>query len=571
MSTTVSMWLGIAFVGLAIGASIIQAWLWSFPMVPDPGGPDPNGKSTAPRVWTNLHRGMGFAYLIIYVVLMVEMIPRLWNYQFELPARTIMHATMGIMIGVLLIAKISVIRWFQHFGKSLPALGLGLLVCTMVLGTLSLPFALRAHDFGSATTPKNLERVRRVLKSVPFEEKGIDTDSLATEAAFKKGLGVLTTKCVSCHDMREIMSRPRTGKDWYKVVKRMVKKPMVGEPIHGHEIPPVTAYLIAITPDLQRAFEMTKDRKKEKKAMVAGLQKAQPVTELVAAPAVDEGKVEALLTEKCTECHDPVSEKFTEHGKDDRAGWVGVVSEMMDDQGADIDTNQALMIIDYLVAKHGKPVEAGPEPPKGANDFGDALTPSNLERAAKVFGTITWEESGVEPAKLASEASFRQGRDVLTKKCVVCHDMREIFRRPRTGEDWYKVVKRMAKMPTIGEGIGAADIPPVVAYLVAINSVLQRSYQADKVRDRERKSAVANVRAAQSSDAPAAVDLGKAEALYSEKCAECHDLEQISGYGGADRAGWTKIVTNMIEEQEATITEDEAKQIIYFLTVKYGK
>ena len=58
MSTTITMWLGIAFVALAIGATILQAWLWSFPMVPDPGGPDPNGKSTAPRSWTMIHRTM---------------------------------------------------------------------------------------------------------------------------------------------------------------------------------------------------------------------------------------------------------------------------------------------------------------------------------------------------------------------------------------------------------------------------------------------------------------------------------------------------------------------------------
>ena len=42
---------------------------------------------------------MGYAYLTIYVVLMVQMIPRLWQYQVELPARTVVHLSMGGLIG----------------------------------------------------------------------------------------------------------------------------------------------------------------------------------------------------------------------------------------------------------------------------------------------------------------------------------------------------------------------------------------------------------------------------------------------------------------------------------------
>ena len=79
LNTTISMWLGIAFLLLAIVATVLQAWLWSFPMVPDPGGPDPNGKSTAPRLGTLAHRISGLLFVLIYIVLMVEMIPRLWE------------------------------------------------------------------------------------------------------------------------------------------------------------------------------------------------------------------------------------------------------------------------------------------------------------------------------------------------------------------------------------------------------------------------------------------------------------------------------------------------------------
>ena len=178
MSTTLSMWLGILFVVLAVVASILQAWLWSFPMVPDPGGPDPNGKSTAPKLWTSVHRLLGLMYVVIYVILMIEMVPRLWEYQFELPARTVMHACMGIVIGVLLVTKISIIRWLQHFGKALPALGLGLMTCTIILATLSIPFALQAHDFGDALRPENLDRVKRHLGQIEWAEENVDVEAL---------------------------------------------------------------------------------------------------------------------------------------------------------------------------------------------------------------------------------------------------------------------------------------------------------------------------------------------------------------------------------------------------------
>src|SRR5688572_10973824 len=110
LSTTLNMWLGIAFVALAIVAVILQAWLWGYPM--DPPN-DPRGKSLAPRSWTNVHRAVGALYVIIYVVLMIQMVPRLWEYQVELPARTVIHACMGITIGCLLIAKFMIIRFFQ--------------------------------------------------------------------------------------------------------------------------------------------------------------------------------------------------------------------------------------------------------------------------------------------------------------------------------------------------------------------------------------------------------------------------------------------------------------------------
>jgi len=60
-----------------------------------PGGPRPaaSGKRAL------AHRVFGYVFLALYVLLMWEMVPRLWTYQIELPARTVMHMSLGIAIG----------------------------------------------------------------------------------------------------------------------------------------------------------------------------------------------------------------------------------------------------------------------------------------------------------------------------------------------------------------------------------------------------------------------------------------------------------------------------------------
>ena len=358
MSTTVSMWLGIAFTLLAILATVLQAWLWSFPMEPDPGGPDPHGKTTAPTFWRYAHRVMGFAYVLIYVVLMIEMVPRLWEYQFELPARTVMHASMGILLGVLLCAKISILRWFQHFGGALPSIGLALLASTIILATLSIPFAVRAHDFGDAAAPENLERVKRVVSRLDFGSD-VNPETLATAATLEAGQQVLTNKCTLCHDIRTILYKPRTGKGWYDSVRRMVKKPTMGPKLTQHDVITVTTYLIAITPDIQESVSL---KKKKQKAQAVRAEKIKILTQEAAAaakqdtkiekPTVDTEKIKPVYEEKCGECHE--LSDVDKVGNLDRKEWTDMVNTMITEHEAELSEKEAADIIDYLVATKGK-------------------------------------------------------------------------------------------------------------------------------------------------------------------------------------------------------------------------
>lgn len=343
MSSTLSIVLGLSFVVLGFTAVMLQAWLWGFPMQGD--------RSTAPRMWVHIHRLVGLSFVAIYITMMIFMVPRLWQYQVELPARTVIHAVAAIVIGVLLLTKLAIIRLFPHFSGALPALGLGLLINTVILGSLSLPYALRAHSIaGDTLAPHNLERVRGVLAGLPLGE-GVDAAALATPARLEEGREVLTRKCTVCHDMRTILAKPRSGPGWYDVVIRMAEKPIIlGEPLEDRDIPLVTAYLVAITPDMQQSA------KKRMKAMNDQAERAAEVADMpaeapAAGPAFDPARADALFKARCTQCHE--LDEVKAHGGDDEQGWAVVVKRMVE-EGAELDEDEARAIVRHLAATFKK-------------------------------------------------------------------------------------------------------------------------------------------------------------------------------------------------------------------------
>ena len=341
MSSTLSIVFGLAFVVLGITAVMLQAWLWGFPMEGD--------RSTAPRFWTNIHRLVGLSFVAIYVVMMVFMIPRLWQYQVELPARTVIHATSAIVIGVLLMTKLAIIRLFPHFSGALPSLGLGLLINTVILGSLSLPYALRAHTIsGDTLSTANLERVRGVM--VGLLPEGTDVGALVTPARLEEGREVLTRKCTICHDLRTILAKPRSGPGWYNVVIRMAEKPIImGDALDERDLPVVTAYLVAITPDIQQSTKV------KMKAMADQAERAAGVAEMPAEDAsagYDTTKAEAIFKSRCTGCHDTA--EVDAHGGDDEAGWSKIVKRMVESEGAEVGEEDARTIVRYLAETRKK-------------------------------------------------------------------------------------------------------------------------------------------------------------------------------------------------------------------------
>ena len=130
--------LGIAFLIVSLASTFLMYRLWGYSFDHE------KMRSMAPRGLMLLHRVLGYVYAAIYCYLMVQMVPRLWSYEIEFPARTVVHLVLGMTIGVVLVVKIAIVRYFRHLEPTLvPFLGTSLLICTFLLVGLSVPFAMK--------------------------------------------------------------------------------------------------------------------------------------------------------------------------------------------------------------------------------------------------------------------------------------------------------------------------------------------------------------------------------------------------------------------------------------------
>jgi hypothetical protein len=366
--------LGIVFVALALASTFLMFQFWGYAYDKEAR------KSACPQWKMNVHRAVGYAYAAVYVVMMIQMVPRLWQYQIEFPARTTAHIMLGLTIGVILLIKISILRWFRHFEEWMPALGVGMLLCTVLLVGLSLPIALRAggqvgHD---AFDEANRTRVRGLLDGAGFAA-GTDLDALASADGLREGRRVLLDECTFCHDLKTAIARPRTPADWRHTVERMAEKPTLGPRLDPGELDRVTAYLVAITPDLQQSAKAKRaedeDRAESARAAEelerdldagpptapdAGAVAAAPPTPAAPAtpavpkpapakPAVDLAKAKAAYQRVCSQCH-PTSDTDDAPPKSRRA--VDVLIARMVENGLEASRAELALVRAHLLATY---------------------------------------------------------------------------------------------------------------------------------------------------------------------------------------------------------------------------
>ena len=82
--------LGTMLFALAAVLTFLMFYVWKFPYDHE------KSHSFAPPISIITHRILGYLYIVIYLYIMWSMVSRLLSYQIELPARTVVHLTLGI-------------------------------------------------------------------------------------------------------------------------------------------------------------------------------------------------------------------------------------------------------------------------------------------------------------------------------------------------------------------------------------------------------------------------------------------------------------------------------------------
>lgn len=365
MDIALSVTLGLLFLITAFAAVFLMFHLWGYPF------DKATRTSAAPPSLMRLHRVLGWVYVMLYVVMMSEMVPRLWTYQVELPPRTVIHMSLGLMIGAVLLVKVTIIRWFRHLEEWMPVLGVMLLCFTLLLSGLSIPFALREYILargavgGGVYSAESRERLEKLLPQAELPEDA-PLAELTTPDGLRAGRDVLVTKCVLCHDLKTILVQPRTPSGWWKTVDRMALKPSFAEPMTDTETYQVTAYLIAISGDLQRSVKERRQQEQKKTEAIADVREeakevavantTAPQGDAPQLPAFDEAAAKQTYEKVCAQCHDlaDVDAKPPESADDVKNLILRMISENgMEASKEELDLVYLHMVKKYAAGKAG--------------------------------------------------------------------------------------------------------------------------------------------------------------------------------------------------------------------------
>lgn len=404
--TLINSTLGLLFVAIAVVLTFLMFNAWKYPF------DHQKLRSEAPRWMVHLHRWLGFVYVLIYVYLMWQMVPRLWDYQIELPARTVMHLTVGMALGAVLVTKLAVVRFFRHLeAKLVPFLGTALLIGSMLLTFLALPFSLREIYLSESVldtksmTNERIDRVREQLPKAGIEDERL-IQRLASAAGLEVGRRVLTSKCTQCHDLRTVLARPRPPSAWRQTVARMANRSTVLNPITESDQLAVTAYLIAVSPTLQKTLKQRRELQMEGVRSQRAISKAREAMrrgnwqfELESARQTFEAT--------CSQCHSSEQVEVKPPASFDE---VVVLVQRMVGNGLIASEKELYGIIYYLTETY-----AGGDFDTAPDSSDESLAPDTNDEKRGVARSNSGGSTRTSQSDVEGELLFQR------KACITCH------------------------------------------------------------------------------------------------------------------------------------------------------
>jgi cytochrome c5 len=294
----------------------------------------------------------GYVFLLIYVLLLVQMIPRLWTYQIEFPARSVIHIVLGMGVGTILVLKIAIVRFFPRLDHGLvPMLGSSILVGSVVLIGISVPAAFReAMATARLFTEENRRRVRLLLVQTELDEAA--RQRLSSTESLRAGQRILRQDCIACHDLRTVLAKPRTPQNWRQTVARMADRTTLFNPLDEEKQWQVTAYLVALSPQLQRSVRQLRDERDLRR------QSAQAAATVAGngalSAAYDAAKAKDLFEAKCSQCHMTSVVAASPPASQDAARKLVA---MMVEEGLEANQEELSTIVRYLTETYAKSPE----------------------------------------------------------------------------------------------------------------------------------------------------------------------------------------------------------------------
>jgi mono/diheme cytochrome c family protein len=169
-------------------------------------------------------------------------------------------------------------------------------------------------------------------------------------------------------------------------------------------------------------------------------------------------------------------------------------------------------------------------------------------------------------SRLTTADSLRTGQRILRQECIECHDLRTVLAKPRTPSSWRQTVGRMADRTTMLNPLEEEEQLQVTAYLVALSPDLRKSAQQQReAQDRHEQSMQVATGVSVRHAEPTAYDRAAAEALFENKCEQCHEATLVEDSPPADEGEARALVLWMVEEG-LEATEDELAQIVKYLS-----
>jgi mono/diheme cytochrome c family protein len=230
-------------------------------------------------------------------------------------------------------------------------LGTFLLVGSVVLIGISVPSAFQeAFATSRLLGEENRQRVATLLAQTGLGE--VECARLTTPDALRTGQRVLRRECIDCHDLRTVLAKPRTPDNWRQTVARMGDRTTMLNPLEENEQLLVTAYLIALSPDLQKSARQLReeqDRRDQSK------QAAESVVAEEAAPTdYDPAAAKQLYEEMCSQCHGTNVVDASPPGNEEEAREL--VSWMVD-EGLEATEKELARIVRYLTETYAESSE----------------------------------------------------------------------------------------------------------------------------------------------------------------------------------------------------------------------